>query len=85
MGVQMGGTRKRALAEGGVVVSQEYYDSLSEAHKESGRFIVDDCRPLEELAGATSLAKKAGFKGSCITPFVYEYMEMERRRRSGGV
>jgi predicted aconitase with swiveling domain len=64
---------KRRHAKGGVVVSQEYYDSLSDVQKESGRFIVDDSSPLEELAGATLLAKKAGFKGTCLTPFVYEY------------
>ena len=73
----MGGTRKRTLAEGGVVVSQEYYDSLSEAQEETGRFVFDDYRPLEELAGATILAKKAGFHGSCLTPFVYEYRQLK--------
>ena len=30
-----------------------------------------------QLAGATILAKKAGFRGSCLTPFVYEYRQLK--------
>jgi hypothetical protein len=72
---------KRKFAKGGVVVSQDYYESLPHDQKESGRFNVNDYAPLDAIAGATLLAKKAGFKGSCITPFVYEYLQLERRRR----
>ena len=65
---------KRKLAKGGIIVSQDYYESLPDDQKESGRFIVGDYAPLDAIAGATLLAKKAGFKGSSITPFFYEYM-----------
>ncbi|MCP4211955.1 MAG: hypothetical protein GY764_10825 [Halieaceae bacterium] len=58
-------------------MSQEFYDSLSDVQKESGRFLVGDYSPFEELAGATLLAKKAGFKGTCLTPFVYEYQMLK--------
>ena len=68
------------MAKGGVVVSQGYYDALPDDQKDSGRFIVDGYAPLDAIAGATLLAKKSGFKGGCITPFVYEYMELEKRR-----
>ena len=67
---------KRRLAKGGVVVSQDFYDSLSDVQKEYGRFIVGDSSPLEELAGATLMANNAGFKGTCLTPFVYEYQKL---------
>ena len=76
---------KRKLAKGGIVVSQKYYESLPDDQKESGRFIVDDYAPLDAIVGATLLAKKAGFKGSCLTPFVYEYLDLERKRLSEGV
>ncbi|MEP1470788.1 MAG: hypothetical protein ABJL54_00040 [Halioglobus sp.] len=79
----MSDKKPRNLAKGGVIVSQAYYDSLPDNQKESGRYIVDDYAPLGAIAGATLLAKKAGFKGGCITPFVYEYLQLERRRRSG--
>jgi len=72
----MNGKRKRNLAKGRIVVSQEHFDSLSEADKESGRFSIDDLKPLEEIAGATILAKRAGFRGVSLTPFVYEYLQL---------
>ena len=84
-GVEVNDKSKRKLTKGGVVVSQEYYDSLPDDQKESGHYSVDDYAPLDAIAGATLLAKKAGFKGSCITPFVYEYLELERKRLSEDV
>lgn len=72
----MKGKRTRKLAKGGIAVSQEVYDSLSEEHKASGSFTVDDCKPLQEIAGATILAKRAGFRGVSLTPFVYEYLQL---------
>ena len=72
----------RVLAQGGIAVSQEYYDSLSDEEKQSGHFSVDDGSPLEVIAGATFLAQKAGFTGTSITPFVYEYLTHQRQKRS---
>ena len=80
----MSHTNKRKLAKGGIVVSQDYYDSLTSDEKESGRFIVDDYAPLDAIAGATLLAKKAGFKGRSITPFFYDYLELKRNRKRTG-
>ena len=83
--IEVNDKSKRKLAKGGIVVSQEYYESLPDDQKESGRFIVGDYAPLDAIAGATLLAKKAGFKGSCITPFVYEYQQQKRERLSEDV
>lgn len=74
---------KSKLIKGGVVVSQEYYNSLSNAQKESGRFIVGGYARLEAIVGATLLAKQAGFKGSSITPFVSEYLALQKDRQLG--
>ena len=84
-GIEVKDKSKRKSTKGGVVVSQEYYGSLPDDQKESGHYSVDDNAPLDAIAGATLLAKKAGFKGSCITPFVYEYLELERKRLSEDV
>lgn len=73
------------MGKGGVVVSQECYDSLADDQQKSGRYIVSDYSPLATIAGATLLAQQSGFKGSCITPFVYEYLEHEKRRRKSDV
>ena len=75
----------RKMGKGGVVVSQEYYDSLPGDQQKSGRYIVSDYSPFGAIAGATLLAQKSGFKVSCITPFVYEYLEHEKRRRKSDV
>ena len=80
----MSNESKPKLAKGGVVVSQEYYDSLSDVQKESGRFIVGRYAPLEAIVGATLLAKQAGFKGTSITAFVSEYLALQKDRQLGG-
>jgi hypothetical protein len=78
----MGDKRIQRRAESALAVRQLHYELLSVEERASGRFYVDDNAPMNLIAGATLLARRDGFNGTSITPFVNEYRELEKRHQS---
>lgn len=56
-GIEVKDKSKRKLTKGGIVVSQDYYDSRPDDQKESGHYSVDDYAPLDAIAHGTEVAR----------------------------